>query len=147
MKLKAFAKINLTLEVLGRREDGFHEVKTVMQTIDLADDLVIDPWATIQVDCDDPLLGGEANLVWQAAQILSSRRGAGPGARISIRKRIPVGMGLGGGSADAAAALIGLNLLWETRAGQTGTAADSCGVGLRCLFFLGGRHGPGRRQG
>ena len=138
MKLKAFAKVNLTLEVLGRREDGFHEVKTVMQTIDLADDLVIDPWATIQVDCDDPLLGGEANLVWQAAQILSSRRGAGPGARISIRKRIPVGMGLGGGSADAAAALIGLNLFWGLGLGRQELLPIAAELGSDVSFFLEG---------
>ena len=138
MKLKAFAKINLTLEVLGRREDGFHQVKTVMQTIDLADDLAVDPWATIQVDCDDPLLGGEANLVWHAAQILSGLRGAGPGARISIRKRIPVGMGLGGGSADAAAALIGLNLLWELGLDMHELLPIAAELGSDVAFFLEG---------
>ncbi len=138
MKLKAFAKINLTLEVLSRREDGFHQVKTVMQTIDLADDLVIDPWTTIQVDCDDPLLGGEANLVWQAAQILSGRRGAGFGARISVRKRIPVGMGLGGGSADAAAALIGLNLLWELGLDTQELLPIAAELGSDVAFFLEG---------
>ena len=138
MKLKAFAKINLTLEVLSRREDGFHQVKTVMQTIDLADELVIDPWTTIQVDCDDPLLGGEANLVWQAAQILSCRRGARPGARISVRKRIPVGMGLGGGSADAAAALIGLNLLWELGLDTQELLPIAAELGSDVAFFLEG---------
>ena len=138
MKLKAFAKINLTLEVLGRREDGFHQVKTVMQTIDLADDLVVDPWSTIQVDCDDPQLVGEANLVWQAAQILSDRRGAGPGARISIRKRIPVGMGLGGGSADAASALIGLNLLWGLELDTRALRPIAAELGSDVAFFLEG---------
>ena len=138
MNLKAFAKINLTLEVLGRRGDGFHEVRTVMQTIDLADDLVIDSWPTIQVDCDDPLLDGEANLVWQAAHILSERRGAGPGARISLRKGIPVGMGLGGGSADAAAALIGLNLFWGLGLDTRELLPIAAELGSDVAFFLEG---------
>ena len=67
----AYAKLNLTLEVLGRRNDGYHEVRTILQTIDLADRLEILAAADLQVECDQPSLSGEANLVWQAAVSLA----------------------------------------------------------------------------
>ena len=98
MALLAFAKVNLALEVLGRRPDGYHEVRTVLQTIDLADRLAVRPADTLQVQCDDPALEGEANIVWQAAVALAERKGVRPRAHISIEKNIPVGMGFGGGS-------------------------------------------------
>ena len=93
---KAFAKINLVLEVLGRRDDGYHEVRTVLQTIDLADRLVVQPGAELRVQCDDPTLNGENNLVWHAAVALAEDRNIPPQAHIVLEKRIPVGMGLGG---------------------------------------------------
>lgn len=112
MLVQAHAKLNLCLEVLGRRPDGYHEVKTVMQAIDLFDDLEIVPSATLRVRCDDPALEGENNLVWQAAKALAASSGRLPLADIAVKKRIPAGMGLGGGSSDAAAALLALNELW-----------------------------------
>ena len=113
MQIEACAKLNLSLEVLGKRSDGYHEIKTVMQTIDLADLLEIDPWPTLQVDCDSPELSGESNLAWKAATALAHARGIQPKASIRLRKRIPIAMGLGGGSSDAAATLRALNRLWE----------------------------------
>ena len=112
MLVRAHAKLNLCLEALGRRPDGYHEVRTVMQGIDLADDLEILPSATLQVRCDHPALEGDNNLVWQAATALAASCGRLPLADIAVRKRIPVGMGLGGGSSDAAAALLALDELW-----------------------------------
>ena len=112
MLVKAHAKLNLCLEVLGRRSDGYHEVRTVMQAIDLADDLEIVPSNTLRVSCDDPALEGESNLVWQAATALAASCGRLPLADITLRKRIPTGMGLGGGSSDAASVLLALNELW-----------------------------------
>ena len=112
MEVQAFAKLNLTLEVLGRREDGYHQVRTILQTIDLADLLEISPARSLSVECDDRSLQGDANLVWQAARALAEAVDHQPGAHIYIQKRIPVGMGLGGGSSDAAAALVSLNELW-----------------------------------
>ena len=112
MLVRAHAKLNLCLEALGRRPDGFHEVRTVMQAIDLADDLEILPSATLRFRCDDPALEGEHNLVWQAATTLAASCGRLPLAEITLKKHIPVAMGLGGGSSDAAAALLALDKLW-----------------------------------
>src|SRR5918992_5233494 len=92
LEVPAFAKINLTLEVLGRRDDGYHEVRTILQTIDLADWLDIQPAPTLLVECDDTSLNGEANLVWRAAVAAAQRQGIEPKARIFIRKGIPAGM-------------------------------------------------------
>ena len=99
VRLAAYAKVNLTLEVLGRRDDGYHETVSIMQTVDLADEIDLEPAGELSVECDDPSLRGEANLAWRAAACLASRAGIEPQARIFIRKRIPTGMGLGGAAA------------------------------------------------
>ena len=134
----AYAKLNLAFEVLGKRADGYHEVKTVMQTVDLSDLLTIEPWPALRVECDSPELSGEANLVWKAAEALARSRGIRPQARISVQKRIPVAMGLGGGSSDAAAALRALNDLWELSASAEELAEIAAGVGSDVSFFLWG---------
>lgn len=136
MQVDAHAKLNLTFEVLGKRADGYHEVKTVMQTIGLSDQITFEPWPTLQVDCDSRELLGEANLVWKAAQGLARQRGIQPRARIRIQKRIPVAMGLGGGSSDAAAALRALNKLWETNASDEELAEIAGSIGSDVSFFL-----------
>ena len=138
MQVDAYAKLNLTFEVLGKRADGYHEVKTVMQTIGLSDRITFEPWPTLQVDCDSRELSGEANLVWKAAQGLAHQRGIQPRARIRIQKRIPVAMGLGGGSSDAAAALRALNKLWETNALDEELAEIAGSIGSDVSFFLSG---------
>lgn len=138
MEVRAFAKINLTLEVLGRRPDGYHEVRTILQTIDLADRLEVQPAASLQVECDDPTLAGEANLVWRAATNLAASRGIRPQARIRIHKVIPVGMGLGGGSSDAAATLVALNHLWGLDLPTSELAQVAAGLGADVPFFLQG---------
>lgn len=117
LTIQAHAKLNLTLEILGRRPDGYHETASIMQTLDLADTVAIEPAGKLIVTCSAPGLDGEANLAWRAADLLRRETGPGAnakaGARISIEKRIPVAAGLGGGSADAAATLNGLNRLWN----------------------------------
>jgi 4-diphosphocytidyl-2-C-methyl-D-erythritol kinase len=138
MEVDAHAKLNLTFEVLGKRTDGYHEVKTVMQTVALSDRIYFEPWPTLQVDCDSPELSGEANLVWKAAQELARSRGIQPRARIRVQKRIPVAMGLGGGSSDAAAALRALNELWETNATNGELQEIAAGIGSDVAFFLSG---------
>ena len=138
MEVEAHAKLNLTFEVLGKRADGYHEVKTVMQTVGLSDRLTFEPWPTLQVDCDSPELSGEVNLVWRAARALAHSKGIQPRARIRIQKRIPVAMGLGGGSSDAAAALRALDRLWETDATDTELAELAAGIGSDVPFFLTG---------
>ncbi|PKB83229.1 MAG: 4-(cytidine 5'-diphospho)-2-C-methyl-D-erythritol kinase [SAR202 cluster bacterium Io17-Chloro-G9] len=138
MEVTAYAKLNLTLEVLGPRDDGFHQVRSVLQTIGLADRLTIETAATLRVACDDPSLDGEANLVWNAARALANRGGITAGARISIAKGIPVSMGLGGGSSDAAAALIGLNQLWGLALGIEDLRQVASELGSDVAFFLNG---------
>lgn len=109
----AFAKINLTLDVLGKREDGYHDLKSVMQTISIRDDVEIDigtgkPW-TLECSKED-IPTDSTNLAWKAAQVYCDAMKKDPdGIAIRITKRIPSGAGLGGGSADAAAVLRALN--------------------------------------
>ena len=112
LKVEAHAKINLTLEVLGRRPDGYHELRSVVVPIPLHDDVVLEASDEISVEMDALNAPQERNLAWRAAQALRQATGCARGARISIVKRIPAGGGLGGGSADAAAVLNGLNELW-----------------------------------
>ena len=134
----AQAKINLTLEVLGRREDGYHQVKTILQTVDLADRLEFDDSANLRVECDLPGVNGADNLVWTAATALAAHCGITPHARIVIKKGIPVSMGLGGGSSDAAAALIALNRLWELGLSNDALAGIAAEIGSDVVFFLAG---------
>ena len=118
MKVEAYAKVNLTLEVFGERSDGYHALRSVVMPISLADTLEIEPTADGTISSDT---GYADDLCVRAAKAL--RRGADAGretrdanlrgARISVTKRIPVGGGLGGGSADAAATLVALNVLWK----------------------------------
>ena len=109
----AFAKLNLTLDVLGKRPDGYHDLKSVMQAISIRDDVQIDmgtgkPWT---LECGTPGIPEDStNLAWKAAQVFCNAMNKDPdGIAIRIKKRIPSGAGLGGGSADAAAVLRALN--------------------------------------
>ena len=109
----AYAKLNLTLDVLGKREDGYHDLQSVMQTISIRDDIEIDvgtgkPWRLL---CSDETLPtDERNLAWKAADVFCRTMNRDPdGLEIRIVKRIPSGAGMGGGSADAAAVLRALN--------------------------------------
>ncbi len=138
MRLPAYAKLNLTLEVLGRREDGFHQVSTVMQTISLADVLEIEHDSILKVECKDSDLTGDQNLVWRAAVELGKAAKVEPKARIYIEKHIPVGMGLGGGSSDAAMALLGLNELWGLGLPLERLAEIAARLGSDVSFFLWG---------
>jgi 4-diphosphocytidyl-2-C-methyl-D-erythritol kinase len=103
--LRAPAKINLTLEVLGRREDGYHGLRSVMVPLELADSIEVAPSETLAFACDDESLGGEDNLALRALRALSSA-GLEPRAKVTLRKRVPARAGLGGGSSDAAAILL-----------------------------------------
>lgn len=108
----AYAKVNLTLEVLGRREDGYHEIRSILQTISLADRLTFRRADGLHLDCTVTGLKGTSNLVMRAARLLQTATGCQQGARMELRKEIPIAAGLGGGSSDAAATLRGLNRLW-----------------------------------
>ena len=112
LTLQARAKLNLTLEVLGKRPDGYHETASIMQTLELADTVTVEPCDSVIVTCSAPDLDNESNLAWKAADLLRREYGVATGARISIEKHIPESAGLGGGSADAATTMVGLNSLW-----------------------------------
>ncbi len=112
LTLRAYAKVNLSLEVLGERPDGYHDVATVLQTVDLCDTLTFEPASGLSLECSVPELATEANLVYQAALLLQQETGQKAGARIHLAKGIPVAAGLGGGSSAAAATLRGLDQLW-----------------------------------
>ncbi len=113
MRLEAHAKINYTLEILGTRPDGYHELRSIVVPIPLCDDITIEEAEVLSVDMPQTQMRQEDNLAWRAARALQEATGCSLGARMSILKRIPQGAGLGGGSADAAAVLNGLNELWK----------------------------------
>jgi 4-diphosphocytidyl-2-C-methyl-D-erythritol kinase len=138
LHVKTWAKVNLSLEVLGKRADGFHEVRSVMQSIGIADELSLEDASQLTLTVDHEALAGEDNLVMRAAELLRGERGQPLGAAMRLKKRIPVAAGLGGGSADAAAALVGLEQLWgpELSPEQVGTIASSLGSDVP--FFLQG---------
>lgn len=120
MNVNAYAKINLGLHIVGKRQDGFHDIETVFHRINLFDEINIEKSDDISISCSDPSIPVDSNnLCWKAVELMRVESGLPHGARISIKKKIPVGAGLGGGSSDAAAVLKGLNTLWglslETR--------------------------------
>ena len=110
--LKAYAKINLTLEVLGRRDDGYHDVASIMQTIDLHDTVDLKLSDEVTVECDVSELENQSNLALRAAHLLRNSAETVAGVHIKIQKNIPMSGGMGGGSSDAAATLVGLNKMW-----------------------------------
>src|ERR1041384_4941825 len=114
LTVRAYAKINLGLRILGRRKDGYHDIETVFHRIDLFDEVSLAPADGLTLECfPESLPSDERNLCYQAAQLLSRRLHRSPGASIVLRKAIPEGAGLGGGSSDAAATLLGLVQLWD----------------------------------
>ncbi len=114
MQILAHAKINLALDVLHKRPEGYHEVDMVMQSLELADTVRLTPAPALELECDHPAVPcDERNLAWRAARLLQETMGISHGVRIVIEKKIPVAAGLAGGSSNAAAVLIGLNQLWK----------------------------------
>lgn len=141
-ELPAPAKINLFLNVLGRRADGYHELQTVFQLLDLCDRLGFGDAADIEVIVTGPgseAISREDNLIVRAARRLREATGFSGGARIELDKRIPVGAGLGGGSSDAATALLGLNALWKLDVDRRRLMALGRDLGADVPVFLAGR--------
>jgi 4-diphosphocytidyl-2-C-methyl-D-erythritol kinase len=140
MNVRAHAKINLSLHVCGVRADGYHELKTVFQSLALHDTLRFEP-ATggLAIACRTPGIPlDERNLVWKAARLVwgAAGRPGEPVGSVRITKRIPMQGGLGGGSADGAAALVGWNALWETRLPEGCLRDLATGLGADVPFFL-----------
>ncbi len=116
IEIKARAKINLSLDVIGKRLDGYHEVQMIMQQIDLFDLVTIEemPTEEINIASDCPFIPGDYNnIAYKAAALIKETFGINKGLNINIQKKIPVAAGLAGGSSNAAAVLIGLNKLWQ----------------------------------
>ena len=138
LTVNAYAKVNLTLEVLGRRPDGYHEIVSVMQTVDLHDVLELTPADGVTLECDRPGLGTPDNLALRAAAALRTVAGVRDGVHIELRKGIPVAAGLGGGSSDAAAALLGLSRLWGLGMSVGDLTPLAASLGSDVPFFLRG---------
>jgi len=136
MRLYAFAKVNWTLEVLGRRDDGYHEISSVLQTIDLADVVELALADDLRLEVRGPHHPSEEDLALKAARLLQGESGNRGQALIRLEKRIPAGSGLGGGSSDVAAVLRGLNVLWGLRWTVERLASIAAKVSSDAPFFL-----------
>lgn len=137
MIVKAPAKINFYLDVLYRREDGYHQIESVVQSISIYDTLHFEKIKEgIQVICHPCFSFKEDNLVYRAAQLFFKLTSLNPAVKITLNKKIPVGGGLGGGSSDAAATLLGLNHLFNTNISQEELENLSCCLGTDVPFFI-----------
>ncbi len=143
----ACAKINLTLEVLGKRADGYHDIATVFQEINLKDTLTFEERPQLTLECDCPALQSNENLAFKAARLLQEKTDSRKGALISIQKGIPVASGLGGGSSDAAAILRALNKLWGLGLSPDQLLKLANRLGSDIAFFLYGGTALGEGRG
>ncbi|WP_088008421.1 4-(cytidine 5'-diphospho)-2-C-methyl-D-erythritol kinase [Indiicoccus explosivorum] len=136
--VKAPAKINLTLDVLRKRPDGYHEVEMIMTTVDLADRIGLsETTGEIRIDSEDRFIPNDSrNLAFQAAQLMKDTYGIKQGVAITIDKQIPVAAGLAGGSSDAAATLKGLNKLWNLRLSEDELASLGAEIGSDVSFCV-----------
>jgi 4-diphosphocytidyl-2-C-methyl-D-erythritol kinase len=148
-RFRSFAKINLGLEVVGRRGDGYHELRTLFATVSLHDIIEITPQRSgITVASDDPSLPtGDGNLAYRAVVAMQKAVGTFRGAHVFVRKRIPVGGGLGGGSSNAAAVLRALNLIWGCGFSTRDLTAPAGALGADVPYFLFGGPALGLGRG
>ncbi len=137
------AKLNLSLEILGERPDGYHDIRSLMVPIDLGDDVcveVAEDFEGIECACDSPEVpGGEANLAWQAARAFLKKTGLKCGVKINIKKRVPVAAGLAGGSSNAAHTLRALNKLFERPLSDDRLEETALEIGSDVPFLLQGK--------
>jgi 4-diphosphocytidyl-2-C-methyl-D-erythritol kinase len=153
VRIPAFAKINLRLDILGKRADGFHELRTIFQTISLHDDLRL--WASKRPEISLTIRGNESlsaepvqkNLVYRAVETLREELKLRGGVEIELRKKIPAGRGLGGGSSDAAAALLGYLRLTRKKLDMTRLMEIAASLGADVPFFLRGGRALGISRG
>ncbi|MEE2840417.1 MAG: 4-(cytidine 5'-diphospho)-2-C-methyl-D-erythritol kinase [Acidobacteriota bacterium] len=149
LAIPSFAKINWILKILGKRRDGFHQISTLYQTIDLKEEVVFETTRsrTIQLEIRGrPVARGKENLLYRTAELLRNSCGEQSGVKISLHKRIPVGAGLGGGAGNAAMALLALNQLWQCRLDQDALTGLAAQLGSDIpFFFMGGTVAAGGR--
>ena len=137
LKIMACAKINLSLDITGIREDGYHLISSVMQSVDLHDTIIINKCENgIKVVSSDNTLGNADDICFKAAQLFFEKSGVVGGAEIIVTKNIPLSAGLGGGSADAAAVLIGLNKLFNTPLDNNELSKAALSLGADVPYFL-----------
>ena len=142
VSVEAQGKINWALELLGKREDGYHQIATLLQGVDLSDQILLEETegGIAVASSERSLPSGPGNLAWQAARLVQEAREISRGVRIVIEKRIPIAAGLGGGSSDAAAVLLGLQHLWGLGGVPEELQAWATSLGMDVPFFLrGGR--------
>ena len=150
MNVRAPAKVNLQLRILGRRADGFHEIETIIVPVSLSDEISVEifPGDTITLTCDDPALSVDrSNLAAVAADEFQKETGLRFAATIHLRKRIPIAGGLGGGSSDAAAVLSTLDQLLETKLGTENLQKIAAKIGSDVPFFVSPRPATCRGRG
>lgn len=145
LSVTANAKINLTLGITGKREDGYHLIDTVMQSVTLSDRLVVTPSKEITVICKSLPLDSKDNIAYKAAKLFFEETKLEKGAKIVIKKHIPEAAGMGGGSADAAAVLIALNKLYNTNISDERLMELALTLGADVPFFI--RGGTQRAEG
>ncbi|HEU4795289.1 MAG TPA: 4-(cytidine 5'-diphospho)-2-C-methyl-D-erythritol kinase [Pyrinomonadaceae bacterium] len=146
MQLQAFAKINLDLRILGRRDDGYHEVRTILQTIDWPDEIRMEPAERFEF-VEHGVEAGEDNLVVKAVRAFENLTGNTVRARIELFKHVPAGAGLGGGSADAAVTLLGLQRLLGQDIPQSEMLQALGAIGSDIPFFIFGGQALGTGRG
>jgi 4-diphosphocytidyl-2-C-methyl-D-erythritol kinase len=148
MRILSFAKINLGLAVLGRRTDGYHEIQTIFQTVSLADELEFRPSDRLELSCENfPDSPKEENLIWKAATLLAATSTLKLGASIILKKKLPMGAGLGGGSSNAAATLLGLRRFWKLNIPDPDLHDIAARLGSDVPFFLNGGMAMGTGRG
>lgn len=135
LQIKAPAKINWSLSVFGKREDGYHNIISLIHAIDLYDTLIFENSSNIELICDFPIKI-ENNLVYKAVKAIQDYTGFKRGIKITLRKEIPIGAGLGGGSSDAAATLIALNEIWELNLSKEKLMQLGSSLGSDIAFFF-----------
>ena len=140
MRLEAFAKINWSLDITGIRDDGYHLMDMVMQPVSLSDEIILTPSDDLRITTAGfpPSPADSSNLAFRAAESLRRVCGIRSGVSIHIHKRVPIGAGMGGGSSDAAAVLIGLNRLWHTDLSSAELESIGLGLGADVPFCLRG---------
>ncbi len=139
LTLNSYAKLNLYLEVLNKRKDNYHNIKTIFERIDLADKIILKSRRDkeIKVTCNVTAVPRDnTNLAWRSAKLLQDSFNIDKGVDIKIIKRIPVGSGLGGGSSNAASVLLGLNKLWKLNLAQNKLAGLAGKLGCDVPFFI-----------
>ncbi|MBN2318720.1 MAG: 4-(cytidine 5'-diphospho)-2-C-methyl-D-erythritol kinase [Acidobacteria bacterium] len=148
IRIQSFAKINLSLAVLGRRPDGYHNIQTIFQSISLYDELEFRISDRLELRCENlPGVPQKDNLIWKAAKMLADAVPARRGASILLKKKIPSGAGLGGGSSNAAATLLGLCRLWRIRRSEIDLEPMAAELGSDVPFFLSGGTALGSGRG